>query len=81
MNKQQTTYTGISFGSALGLLFIGLKLGGIIDWSWWLVLSPFYFGILIAAALIAIAIVTCTVVGLCEIVVETVKQDKQRRKK
>ena len=47
MNKQQTTYTGISFGSALGLLFIGLKLGGIIDWSWWLVLSPFYFGILI----------------------------------
>ena len=25
---------------ALTLLFIGLKLGGVIAWSWWWVLSP-----------------------------------------
>lgn len=24
----------------LALLFIGLKLGGAIDWSWWWILSP-----------------------------------------
>jgi hypothetical protein len=29
----------------LGLLFIGLKLAGVIAWSWWLVLLPFYAGI------------------------------------
>lgn len=29
-----------SFIDGLQLLFIGLKLSGHIDWSWWLVLSP-----------------------------------------
>lgn len=29
----------------LGLIFITLKLCGVIAWSWWLVLLPFYFGI------------------------------------
>ena len=26
----------------LGLLFIGLKLGNVIDWSWWWVTAPFW---------------------------------------
>lgn len=26
----------------LGVLFIGLKLAGQIDWPWWLVLGPFW---------------------------------------
>lgn len=33
---------GIGFFGLLGLLFIGLKLGGVINWSWWLVLLPLY---------------------------------------
>jgi len=37
----------IGFCGALGLLFIGLKLTNYIDWSWWLVLLPFYLGIAI----------------------------------
>lgn len=32
----------IGFLGLLGLLFIGLKLGNIINWSWWLVLLPLY---------------------------------------
>ena len=32
----------IGFFTLLGLLFIGLKLGKIINWSWWLVLLPLY---------------------------------------
>jgi len=31
---------GIGLGGALLVLFVGLKLAGIIDWSWWWVLSP-----------------------------------------
>lgn len=31
---------GLNFTDALTLLFIGLKLSHIIDWSWWLVLMP-----------------------------------------
>lgn len=34
------------FLALLGLLFIGLKLGGAIDWSWGWVLLPFYGGLL-----------------------------------
>ena len=28
---------------ALGVMFIISKLGGVIDWSWWYVLLPFYW--------------------------------------
>jgi hypothetical protein len=31
---------GIGFYSALMILFIGLKLGGVINWSWFWVLFP-----------------------------------------
>ncbi len=33
---------GIGFSGALTILFIGLKLGKVIDWSWWWVLSPIW---------------------------------------
>lgn len=33
---------GITFYDLLGVLFIGLKLAGCIDWSWFCVLIPFY---------------------------------------
>jgi hypothetical protein len=40
MSNEAQTSGGVGFLSLLTLLFIGLKLGGIIDWSWWLVLAP-----------------------------------------
>ena len=36
--------SGPSFLSLLGLLFIGLKLGGVIDWPWWQVTLPLWGG-------------------------------------
>jgi predicted membrane protein len=42
MEKEVRVGTGIGFGSLLGLLFIGLKLGNVINWSWIWVLSPFW---------------------------------------
>lgn len=33
---------GIGFLGLLGILFIALKLTGVIDWSWWFVLLPIY---------------------------------------
>lgn len=35
----------MNFLSLLAILFIGLKLAGVIMWSWWLVLLPLYAGI------------------------------------
>lgn len=33
---------GMTFPGFLTLLFIGLKLTGFIDWSWWWVFSPLW---------------------------------------
>ena len=41
MNEHKSR-DGIGFFGLLGLLFIGLKLSGNINWSWWLVLLPIY---------------------------------------
>lgn len=40
MSKQ--TRTPMTGEDALGTMFVGLKLCGVIDWSWWWVLSPFW---------------------------------------
>ncbi|MHB8172732.1 MAG: hypothetical protein ACYDG6_14580 [Thermincolia bacterium] len=43
MSKTTTsTSNGIGFTGLLTILFIGLKLTGIINWSWWWVLSPLW---------------------------------------
>ncbi len=34
--------SGIGVIGLLGVLFVGLKLGGAITWSWWWVLCPFW---------------------------------------
>ena len=39
-----------SFLSLLGLLFVGLRLVGCIDWPWWVVLAPFWAPLAIVAA-------------------------------
>jgi hypothetical protein len=36
------TVTGVGFTGLLTILFIGLKLGHIIDWSWLWILSPLW---------------------------------------
>ena len=33
---------GVSVLGLLGVLFVGLKLTGYIDWSWWYVTMPFW---------------------------------------
>lgn len=36
---------GVGLFSLIGVLFIGLKLGGVISWPWLWVLSPFWLPI------------------------------------
>jgi len=38
----------IGFFGLLTLMFIGFKISGHIDWSWWLVLAPFYAPLVVA---------------------------------
>lgn len=55
---------GITLAGALGLLFIGLKLGGAIHWSWWWVLVPFWGP---AVLVLAVILVCAVIVGLASI--------------
>ena len=41
----------------LGVVFIVLKLIGAIHWSWWLVLSPFYVGLIFVLVFFLLAVV------------------------
>ena len=42
----------ISTPGLLGVLFVGLKLTGVINWSWWWVTLPFWGALAIAGVII-----------------------------
>lgn len=42
MTHPENVNGGMGFVGWLTILFIGLKLTGYIDWSWWWVLSPIW---------------------------------------
>lgn len=44
---------GVSASTVLGLIFLVLKLTGQIDWSWWLVLLPFYWWLPVFVVVVA----------------------------
>ena len=55
MNGSDKTNKGITFLELLTIVFIALKLIGLIEWSWWWVLSPVWIPLLIG---LVIAIIT-----------------------
>lgn len=67
-DKETNTRRGISFGSLLCLLFIGLKLTGHIDWSWLWVLAPIWIPF---ALVVTVILMGCLFVGAVT-VLETV---------
>lgn len=52
---------GIGIAGALGLLFIGLKLAGVITWSWLWVLSPFWIPL---ALVLVILLIMAIILGI-----------------
>ena len=53
---------GVGFFSLLALLFIGLKLGGVIEWSWLWVLSPLWIplALFLATVLLLLLVAAAT---------------------
>lgn len=56
MSSSSTASGGIGTLGLLGIMFVGLKLCHVIDWSWWLVTAPFWGGIVIALMLCGVLI-------------------------
>lgn len=48
---------GIGILGLLGVLFVGLKLGGIITWSWWYVTLPLWGGLALVLSIFLIVAV------------------------
>ena len=69
-SKTQTTVTsGIGFTGLLTIVFITLKLLGVIDWSWLWVLSPLWISVALGVAgFLLVIIVPLLIVGIAAIV-------------
>lgn len=52
MSEKNTSSGGIGFGGLLTIVFIVLKLIGVIGWSWWWVLSPIWISVVIVLLLV-----------------------------
>lgn len=60
MKDDKETTGGITFFGALTVLFIGLKLSGIIHWSWMCVLAPIWA----PSAIILVVLITAYIVSM-----------------
>ncbi len=45
VSRAKNSDAGLGLGSVLQVIFIVLKLCGLIDWSWWWVMSPTWISI------------------------------------
>lgn len=50
MSNKSTATSGLGFIEALFLVFLVLKLTGVITWSWWIITMPVYIPIIIVLA-------------------------------
>lgn len=54
-DKTSSSSGGIGFVGLLTILFIGLKLTGYIDWSWWWVLAPIWISASLFILILSVA--------------------------
>lgn len=60
MANNNNSSSGIGFFGLLGIVFIILKLTEVINWEWWIVLSPIWgsiaFGLAIVVAIVSLGL-------------------------
>lgn len=56
MSESSNSNHGIGFTGLLAIVFITLKLLGIIAWSWWWVLAPLWMGVAIFALIVLLVL-------------------------
>jgi hypothetical protein len=62
--KIEVSSGNIGFCGLLTILFIGLKLGGVIAWSWWWVLSPLWIPLALVVGIAAVCLLIAGIVAL-----------------
>jgi len=61
MSNSISSSSGIGVFGLLGVLFVGLKLTGVINWSWWWVLLPFYGVLAVGLSILAFVIIVAVI--------------------
>jgi hypothetical protein len=59
--ETRSTNNSVGFGGLLTILFIGLKLTGYIEWSWWWVLSPIWIGLALVLVIVAVILIVAKI--------------------
>lgn len=57
MNYHERVTGGIGFEGLLTIVFITLKLLGIINWSWFWVLSPLWISVLLVTIIVTVMLI------------------------
>lgn len=55
---------GVGVIGLLGVLFVGLKLGGVINWSWWYVTMPFWGGLALVGIGLTLYLIASLIDGI-----------------
>lgn len=77
--NNRTTTNSIGVSGLLGVVFVVLKLTGVINWSWWWVTAPFWLG---WAIVLSFLTVVATFLGAAFAVAALLDWlDKPRRRK
>lgn len=63
MESKHYSSGGIGFGGLLTIVFITLKLIGIINWSWVWVLAPLWISVALVALIVIIVLVIAIITG------------------
>jgi membrane protein YdbS with pleckstrin-like domain len=77
MDKKTVSSGGMGFASVLTIVFIVLKVLGVINWNWVWVLSPLWIGALLVAA---VCVIMIAVLCICELVDRKRRKEYKRRK-
>jgi len=78
--KVQLSCGNTSTFGLLGVLFVGLKLGGVIDWSWWWVTLPFWGGLALALGIAVLMLVLAGIAGLLGAIFNKPKKNRRWRR-
>lgn len=65
--SSSSSSSGIGVLGLLGIVFVTLKLCGVINWSWWLVTLPFWGGFALLLLLLLVVAVLFVLVGIFEL--------------
>ena len=66
----EVKHSGIDFSGLLFLLFLGLKLGGVIDWSWWFVFAPLWIPIVLFLLVLFLFLVGYGIIKVFQFLIE-----------